>query len=119
VGWLVPESLYSHPWYIFIFTSAVACFEPFHFYVCLILLLLSTNENPLHLDLHAAEKADWFFKPQGDMWLNSNLVMKGWTYGSTGEEPAMKGWDVIILSCGKVKQLYAMIEGIHTHPQAI
>jgi hypothetical protein len=45
--------------------------------------------------------------------------MKAWTYGSSGEEPAMKGWDVIILDGGKVKQLYAMIDGVHTHSQVI
>jgi hypothetical protein len=42
--------------------------------------------------------------------------MRPWVFGPGGEEPGMKGCDVIILDDeGKVKKLYAMIEGVSTH----
>jgi hypothetical protein len=44
------------------------------------------------------------------------MVMQPWEYGAEGEEPGMKGWDVIIVDDKQeVKFLYAMIEGAHTH----
>ncbi len=45
--------------------------------------------------------------------------MQPWVFGNVGSEPGMKGWDTIILSDdGKVKELYAMIEGVSTHAQS-
>jgi hypothetical protein len=42
--------------------------------------------------------------------------MQAWVYGRAGEEPGMKGWDVMIVNDeGKVKELCAMIDGVSTH----
>lgn len=42
--------------------------------------------------------------------------MQAWEYGPPGEQARMKGWDVIQVNDeGKVKELYAMIEGVSTH----
>ncbi|KAE8450787.1 hypothetical protein EG329_005700 [Mollisiaceae sp. DMI_Dod_QoI] len=69
--------------------------------------------------LHTDEKSTWVFKQSGDLWLNNNLIMQPWVYGNVGSEPGMKGWDTIILgNDGKVKELYAMIEGFSTHSQS-
>ena len=70
----------------------------------------------LCLGLHADEKSTWVFQRSGDLWLNSNLIMQPWVFGRAGEEPGMKGWDVIIVNDdGRVKELYAVIEGVSTH----
>lgn len=43
--------------------------------------------------------------------------MQSWIYGRVGEEPELRGWDVLIINDnGKVKELYAMIDGASTHP---
>ncbi|KAL6823679.1 hypothetical protein V8C40DRAFT_248573 [Trichoderma camerunense] len=70
--------------------------------------------------LHADEKSEWIFKPRGDLWLNGDVIMQSWTYGNADGMPGMAGWDVIILDGdGLVKELYAMIEGVHTHEFAL
>lgn len=71
------------------------------------------------LGLHAEEKSSWVFQRSGDLWVNFNVIMQPWTYGNVGEEPGMKGWDVLVINDdGKVKDLYAMIEGVSTHASA-
>jgi hypothetical protein len=65
--------------------------------------------------LHADGKADWIFSKEGELWLNSNLIMQGWVYGPVGAKPGMTGWDVIIVNeAGKVAELYAMVHGPNT-----
>ena len=45
--------------------------------------------------------------------------MQPWVYGVSGEDPGMKGWDVIILNDdGKVTELHAMINGVSTYTDA-
>jgi hypothetical protein len=46
--------------------------------------------------------------------------MQAWVFGVVGREPGMKGWDVIIVNeDGRVKELYALIEGLSTHAHAV
>jgi hypothetical protein len=74
----------------------------------------------VYLGLHADEKATWVFQRSGDLWLSFNLIMQPWIYGRVGGEAGMKGWDVIIVDDdGKVKKLYAVIEGASTHPHPV
>jgi hypothetical protein len=45
--------------------------------------------------------------------------MQPWVYGAPDAEPGMKGWDVIhVGEDGKVKEIYALIEGVSTHGPA-
>ncbi|KIM95838.1 hypothetical protein OIDMADRAFT_148820 [Oidiodendron maius Zn] len=70
--------------------------------------------------LHADDKASWVFEPSGDLWLDFNVIMQAWIFGRRGEEPGMKGWDIIVINDdGRVKELYAMIEGVSTHPYTV
>jgi hypothetical protein len=72
------------------------------------------------LGLHADGKATWVFQRSGDLWLNYNVIMQAWVFGVVGREPGMKGWDVIIVNeDGRVKELYALIEGLSTHAHAV
>lgn len=81
-----------------------------------LLKLRFVNDGSLCLALHADEKSEWTFKPRGDLWLNGDVIMQSWTYGNADGMSGMAGWDVIILDGdGLVKELYAMIEGVHTH----
>jgi hypothetical protein len=42
--------------------------------------------------------------------------MQPWAYGPPSGEPGMKGWDVIYVGeDGKVKEIYALIEGVSSH----
>lgn len=78
-------------------------------------LVVATKIN-MTVGLHADEKSGWIFQRSGELWLNNNLIMQAWEYGSGGEQAGMKGWDVIQVNGeGKVKELYAMIEGVSTH----
>jgi hypothetical protein len=78
------------------------------------------TRTSVYLGLHADEKATWVFQRSGDLWLSFNLIMQPWIYGRVGGEPGMKGWDVIIVDDdGKVKKLYAVIEGASTHPHPV
>ncbi|CZR56537.1 uncharacterized protein PAC_06426 [Phialocephala subalpina] len=73
-----------------------------------------------NLGLHTDGKSAWLFQRSGDLWLNFGVIMQPWVFGRVGEQPGMKGWDVIIVGDdGKVKKLYAMIEGISTHPHPV
>jgi hypothetical protein len=46
--------------------------------------------------------------------------MQAWVFGVVGKEPGMKGWDVIIVNDdGRVKELYALIEGVSTHARTV
>jgi len=73
--------------------------------------------------LHADHQATWIFERSGDLWLNFNVIMQPWVFGpkagEQGAEKGMKGWDVLIVGGdGRVKELYAMIEGVSTHSHA-
>lgn len=69
-----------------------------------------------YLGLHADEKASWVFQRSGEFFLNFDLIMQSWVYGPVGEEPGMKGWDVIqVNNDGKVQRLYALINGVGMH----
>jgi len=74
----------------------------------------------MYIGLHADEKSSWVFQRTGSLWLNFNVIMQPWTFGHVGEKPGMEGWDVIIVDeHGKVKELYAMIEGVSTHTHTV
>lgn len=74
----------------------------------------------MSLGLHADDKSTWVFQRSGNMWLDFNLIMQPWVFGRVGGEPGMTGWDVIIVNDdGKVKELYAVIEGVSTHAHTV
>ena len=83
------------------------------------LMYPGANYNLVSLELHSDDKSRWVFERSGGLWLSFNLIMQPWVFGVSGEDPGMKGWDIIILNDdGKVTEIHAMIEGISTYAAA-
>ena len=56
---------------------------------------------------------EWTFRPRGNVWVNSDLVMLEWEFGPVGEAAPVRGNDVMFVNReGKIEKMYTMIQGV-------
>jgi hypothetical protein len=57
--------------------------------------------------------AGWSFRPYGNVWVNSNLLMLEWEFGPAGQAAPVRGNDVMFVNGeGKIEKMYTMIQGV-------
>ena len=53
------------------------------------------------------------FRPRGNVWVNSDLIMLEWEFGPAGQAAPVRGNDVMFIdSEGKIGKMYTMIQGV-------
>lgn len=56
---------------------------------------------------------EWAFRPCGNVWVNSDLVMLEWEFGPAGQTAPARGNDVMFVNDeGKIAKMYTMIQGV-------
>jgi len=56
---------------------------------------------------------EWSFRPHGNVWVNSNLLMLEWEFGPAGQAAPVRGNDVMFVNGeGKIEKMYTMIQGV-------
>lgn len=62
---------------------------------------------------------EWSFRPYGNVWVNSNLLMLEWEFGPAGQAAPVRGNDVMFVNGeGKIEKMYTMIQGVSDVSQA-
>ena len=55
----------------------------------------------------------WTFRPRGNVWINSDLIMLEWEFGPAGQAAPVRGNDIMFVNGeGKIGKMYTMIQGV-------